>query len=386
MKEHKPLFDYEPLIVRSPGRINLIGEHTDYNEGFVMPAAIDKGITFRIAPARSATSVIYSENFNERYVVPAGALTPAPNHPWANYLLGVLHRLSAYADVPHFRCSLAGDLPIGSGMSSSAALECGFAFALNECFRLGIAKKELIHIAQWAEHHFAGVRCGIMDQFSSMMGKKDHAILLDCRSLDYRYLPLALNAYKLLLCNTNVRHSLASSEYNIRRAECEEGLAIMQGTYPGLTSLRGVTPAMLQEHASLMPVNVYNRCSYVVEEIARVQEAALDLENGNLASFGTKMFQTHEGLSGLYQVSCPELDFLVDQARQNNVAGARMMGGGFGGCTLNLIASGAVDAFTKSARKAYREKFGIELTTYPVEVGNGVSVIQSENYAYNTVR
>lgn len=371
-------FDYEPLVVRSPGRINLIGEHTDYNDGFVMPAAIDKGITFSIAPARSGKSVIYAENYGKAFTVPAGKLSPVKEPGWANYLLGVLHRIRERAVVPHFTCSFKGDLPIGAGMSSSAALECGFAFAINECFQLGIPKAELIVIAQWAEHNYAGVQCGIMDQFSSVMGKEDHAILLDCRSMEYRYLPLALEGYCLLLCDSHVKHSLASSEYNTRRAECEAGITIIREQYPDVRSLRDVTEEMLEEHASLLPLNIYLRCSYVVGENARVLQAAADLENGNLAAFGKKMYETHEGLSSVYAVSCRELDFLVDEARKcEAVLGARMMGGGFGGCTINLIERDAVDAFSVSLRQAYLDAFNLELSTYPVKVAGGTNVIHS---------
>lgn len=375
-------FDYEPLVVRSPGRINLIGEHTDYNDGFVMPAAIDKGITFSIAPSKDGKSVIYAENYGEVFTVPDGNLSPIKEPNWVNYLLGVLHKLRERATIPHFTCSFKGDLPIGAGMSSSAALECGFAFALNECFQLAIPKAELIVMAQWAEHNYAGVRCGIMDQFSSMMGKEDHAILLDCRSLAYRYLPLSLNEYTLLLCNSNVKHSLASSEYNTRRAECEEGIRIIQKKYPEVKSLRDVSINMIQEHPQLFSPEVYNRCRYVVEENIRVTQAATDLENGDLKAFGEKMFATHEGLSKQYAVSCKELDFLVEQAKQfEGVLGSRMMGGGFGGCTINLVALDSIDRFIKTLEPIYRNAFGIELSTYQVNVANGTAVVPE----YNTI-
>ena len=231
-------------------------------------------------------------------------------------------------------------------------------------------------MAQWSEHNYAGVKCGIMDQFSSMMGKDKHAFMLDCRSLEFEYLPLDLGDYTLLLCDTNVKHSLSSSEYNTRRSECQQGVAIISKKFPEVKSLRDVTPVMLTDCHQDMPAVIFNRCRFVVEENNRVVEASRDLKKGDLAAFGEKMFAAHEGLSNLYEVSCVELDYLVQLASASTgILGARMIGGGFGGCTLNLIHQNTLEAFIKAAKAAYRTKFGIEMSTYIVKPGKGTSVV-----------
>jgi galactokinase len=264
---------------------------------------------------------------------------------------------------------------MGAGLSSSASVECGFAFALNVLNHHAIDKKELIKIAQWSEHHFVGVKCGIMDQFASMMGSENQVILLDCRSLEYRYSPLELKDFTIVLCDSKVKHSLVDSEYNTRRNECEQGVAILKKYYPAVNSLRDVSENMVLEHKDELKGKVFDRCLYIVQEIARVQQASRDLENHDLQAFGKKMFETHEGLSKLYEVSCPELDFLVDEARKfSGVLGARVMGGGFGGCTINLVKKDEVGSFLSAVRQAYAEKFGIALETYIVNIKDGTSV------------
>lgn len=367
------LFKAEPILVRSPGRINLIGEHTDYNDGFVMPAAIDKEIIFAIAPSHDDQCLIFSEQYEQ--LVPVNLLTPKPvDEPgWANYVFGVLHQF-VQRDLPvgAFHCAFGGNIPTGAGLSSSAALECGFAFALNKLFNLKVPTTELIRMAQWSEHHFVGVKCGIMDQFASMMGKAGHVILLDCRSLEHRYFPINLGDYTILLCDSQVKHSLVASEYNQRRSECEEGVRVLQQHHPEVKSLRDVSPEWIEAHRDEFPGKVYQRCRYVVSEIARVQKASADLGRGDLAHFGQKMFETHDGLSKDYEVSCPELDFLVDQARHcKDILGARMMGGGFGGCTINLIHKTAVDRFIEETDRAYRSRFSVGLKTYRVSIEDG---------------
>ncbi len=371
------LFKAAPLIVTAPGRINLIGEHTDYNDGFVMPAAIDKGVAFAIAPSPDDQCLIFSQQYEELF--PVNLLTPRPvDEPrWANYLLGVLHQfVQRGLPVRPFCCLFGGDIPAGAGLSSSAALECGFAFALNELFQLQVPRQELVRIGQWAEHNFVGVKCGIMDQFASMMGKEGHAILLDCKSLEYKYAPLVLGDHTILLCNSGVKHALVNSEYNLRRSACEEGVALLQRHYPQVTSLRDVSAPMLEAHRGDLPEKVYQRCHYVVREIPRVVEASGDLERGDLMAFGRKMFETHAGLSRQYEVSCPELDFLVERARNcGDIPGARMMGGGFGGCTINLIRKAGLDDFVAETRTAYEERFSLPLETYPVNVGDGTRLV-----------
>jgi galactokinase len=371
------LFHREPLMVRSPGRINLIGEHTDYNEGFVMPAAIDREIIFAIALSPGSTASVYSMKHDEliRFHVDDPTKISAPF--WLNYLLGVVRQfVDKGFPVKPFYCVVGGDVPTGAGLSSSAALECGFAFALNQLHSYTIPTLELIHMAQWSEHHFVGVKCGIMDQFSSMMGSEGKAFVLDCRSLSYRYFPVDLKEYTIVLCDTSVKHSLAHSAYNERRAECEKGVAILEKYYPGIKSLRDVTIDMIDIHGKEFPEKVFDRCTYVVQENERVLAAASDLEKGDLLSFGKKMYASHEGLSKLYEVSCPELDFLVAQAKTvEGVIGSRMMGGGFGGCTINIVLKRKVDTFVTTLQEAYLKNFQHEMKSYVVALKNGTSII-----------
>ncbi|HRF35660.1 MAG TPA: galactokinase [Cyclobacteriaceae bacterium] len=371
------LFQSAPLLIHAPGRINLIGEHTDYNEGFVMPAAIRMGLNFAFGVSDQSQSSIYSLKYHQLHVLdlsnPAKVETPV----WVNYFLGIIDRLNTRGlKLDNFNCVFDGDLPTGAGLSSSAAMECGFVFGLNKLFNLGLTRLEMIYMAQWSEHNYAGVQCGIMDQFASMMGKANHAFILDCRSLEYEYLPLELGDYTLLLCDTNVKHTLASSEYNTRRNECQQGVKLISKKYPIVKSLRDVTQPMLQVCKEMLPEQIYNRCRFVVEENNRVVEAAHDLKQGDLAAFGKKMFLAHEGLSALYQVSCSELDFLVQFAKQETgVLGARMIGGGFGGCTLNIVHKNNSAPFLDSAKAAYHLKFGIEMSSYVVQPGAGTDVL-----------
>ena len=371
------LFRRDPLLVRSPGRINLIGEHTDYNDGFVMPAAIDKEIIFAIAPSGNNDSVIYSLKYNE--YVSVNLTNPEKiEHPkWANFLLGIIHQIvKDGCPIQPFNCVFGGEVPLGAGLSSSAALECGFAFSLNELFHFDIPRISLIKMAQWAEHNFVGVKCGIMDQFASVMGKEGHVILLDCRSLEYRYVPFDLQDYTLVLCDTKVKHSLVDSEYNTRREECEAGVRILKKHYKHIKSLRDVSSEMLQQNKKELPGKIFNRCIYVVDEIQRVQEASRDLESGDLRAFGKKMYETHNGLSKLYEVSCEELDFLVDESKKfDTVLGSRMMGGGFGGCTINIVKKNAVDHYLAHLTKVYYEAFSIEMPSYKVLVQDGTSLL-----------
>lgn len=373
------IFDQQPLIVRAPGRINLIGEHTDYNDGFVMPAAIDKETVFAIQASADDSTIIYSVKYDEQVVIDLKNPQPLEAPLWANYLLGVLRQL---VDRGHqlkpFRCVFGGNIPLGAGLSSSAALECGFAFALNELNQLQIPKTELAKIAQWSEHHFIGVKCGIMDQFASLMGKADHVILLDCRSLDYRLYPLQLKGFSLVLVDSHVKHSLVDSEYNTRRSECEQGVALLKQYYSYVNSLRDVSEDLLRKHRHEMAGKVFDRCLYVVQEILRVQQASKYLEQHDLVAFGKCMFETHSGLSNLYQVSCCELDFLVDTACEiPGVIGARMMGGGFGGCTINLVSNEGLATFRQQIASSYFNTFKIQTEPLVVKVMDGVGVSDS---------
>jgi len=376
-KRFLEIFKQDPLTVFAPGRINLIGEHTDYNEGFVMPAAIDMGIVFAISKSNNTHSRIYSHTFQEMIDLDPVRLEPIKSPVWANYLLGVLKSFASKAcPLQTFNCVFGGNIPVGAGLSSSAALECGFAFALNELFDLNVNKIDLILMAQWAEHHYAGVKCGIMDQFASVMGLEEHVLLLDCRSLEYQYFPIHLNDYRILICDTGVKHSLADSEYNVRRQECEYGVSVMKKRNPWIRSLRDATLEMINTSHDQLPQKVYQRCLYVLQENLRVREASQDLLEGNLLALGSKMYRTHEGLSIQYEVSCDELDFLVNQTlKWDAIIGSRMMGGGFGGCTINIIHFKETESFLSYIQPAYSIRFGKELKVYQVQPGDGVHII-----------
>ena len=366
------------VIVRAPGRINLIGEHTDYNKGFVFPAAIDKEIVFAMSPSQLPDSSLFALNINKGTVVNHGNLVPKASPSWVNFFTGVVAGLQARGfDIPPVNCVFGGDIPNGAGLSSSAALEVGFGTALQTLFGLDVKPWDIVHIAQKAEHEFVGVKCGIMDMFASKMGKKGHAMLLDCRSLAFDYFPVELGDFSLLLVDTQVKHSLASSEYNTRRQECEQGVELMKKRKPEATSLRDFTSQEVDQHATLLPDKVYNRCSFVVGEIERTQRAAEDLAKGDIRAFGDKMFKTHEGLSKDYEVSCAELDFLVEEARAfpDKIFGSRMMGGGFGGCTINIIHNEFVEEFRQKVNLSFTKKFQIAPSFIHVSIEDGASVL-----------
>lgn len=370
------IFNTEPILVKSPGRINLIGEHTDYNEGFVMPAAIDKAIYVAISKRDDNEIHLYSESYKELYQTSLSTVEKS-SKGWANYVLGVVDQiLKRGYQIDGFDLYLDGDVPLGAGLSSSAALECAAAFAIDHINNLGISKMDMALISQKAEHVFAGVNCGIMDQFASVFGKKDQAVMLDCRSMKYVYIPLKLDGYKLVLLNTNVKHSLADSAYNKRRAQCEQGVAWVKAHVPEVNSLRDVSLTMLEEYVKPKDSEVFAKCSYVVEEIERVIQAADQLAKGDLVALGNLMFATHDGLSKNYEVSCKELDFLVDFVRDfDGVLGARMMGGGFGGCTINIVKNEKIEVLISEIEKAYKNEFNVEPDAYIVETGEGSSLI-----------
>lgn len=376
-KKFYDAFSIESMIAAlSPGRINLIGEHTDYNDGFVLPAAIDKAIEVAVSKRDDTLIRLYAVEFNDMHEVRLADMAPHEKI-WPNYILGVAAQLVKRGyTIGGFDMALHGDIPVGAGLSSSAAVECAVVFALNKLFNLNIERKEMALIAQKAEHEFAGVRCGIMDQFASMFGKKGHVIKLDCRSLEYEYFPLDLKDYSIVLMDTQVKHSLASGEYNIRRSECEQGVAAIQKKYPLIKNLRDVSLQQVDECLANADSKVYNRCRYVVEEIDRLLQGTKDLEQGDILSFGKKMFATHEGLSKMYEVSCDELDILVDAVKNNPaVAGARMMGGGFGGCTINIVKDSAVAMLIDEVDKIYKTKTGIDLKAWKVSIEDGTHLI-----------
>lgn len=366
----------EPLVVRAPGRVNIIGEHTDYNDGFVLPAAIDKAAWVAITPRTDNNVLLFADEYQAFYDVSLSDLTPTSMH-WPNYILGVVDQLRRSGiTISGFNLLLAGDIPIGAGLASSAAVECATLFALNELYSLQLSKAEMVHIAQRAEHTFAGVNCGVMDMFTSLFGRKDQLISLDCRNLFYEYVPLDLKGYTLLLLNTNVHHRLSASEYNTRREQCEQGVAWVSEQVPSVQALRDVTTDMLDRYVEERDELIYHRCRYVVEENHRLLQACRDLRKGDIYSLGRRMFETHEGLSKQFEVSSPELDFLVDNVKNDPaVLGARMIGGGFGGCTINIVREDAIDDLVNRLTPDYEEQTGLTLSYYMVSVEEGASVV-----------
>nr|WP_294993667.1 galactokinase [uncultured Sediminibacterium sp.] len=368
-----------PLIVRSPGRVNIIGEHTDYNEGFVLPAAIDKAAYIAITLRYDDEIHLLAHDLNERFTIKLNELKPIGDVSWPNYILGAAAQFQNITgtQLKGFNALLTSDVPIGAGLSSSAAVECATVFALNTLLSSGIDRVSMVKMAQKAEHEYAGVLCGIMDQFASMMGKKDHVIKLDCRSLDYTYVPFQLQDIKVVLLNTNVKHSLASSEYNTRRQECNQAVSIIQQYIPSVRSLRDVTETMLNQYVQDDHPLVYQRSLFIVQEIQRLQDACIDLQKGDLFALGKKMYATHHGLSAMYDVSCKELDWLIQfvEARKE-VIGARMMGGGFGGCTINLIKENEIEKLLTEIKPAYETAMELPLTYYISSIENGTEIVQ----------
>jgi len=379
--EFEKHFNSQPLLIASPGRINLIGEHTDYNNGFVFPASIDKYIISAFSKSENGLTHIYSLDLNEYLVLDVNVLEKQEVGSWKNYILGVIDELHKRDSKPgNFNLVFGGNIPLGAGLSSSAALENSIVFGLNELFDLGLSKEEMIQVSMQAEHNFAGVKCGIMDQFSSMNGKKGQAIFLDCEDLSYELISLQLDKYQLLLVDTKVKHQLAASEYNKRKDECIEGLEVLKQKYEGLNSLRDVSLNQLLSQKHNLPEKIFQRCLFVIQENDRVIKAKSYIIEKNWINFGQLLFDSHHGLQHLYDVSCPELDFLVEEAKKNNtVIGSRMMGGGFGGCTLNLIRKDAVNEFSVDIVEKYKLKFNKAADVYEVNISNGTQILKQND-------
>ena len=364
------------VAVRSPGRVNLIGEHTDYNEGFVLPAAVDKAAHFIVTPGKRGECRIYAADLADHFSCSVGSIAKSEKS-WPNYLLGIISELQKDGHtIPGCDVVFGGDVPIGAGMSSSAAVECGFAFALNELFHLGLSKLDLARLGQRAENRFVGVQCGIMDQFVNIFGKDQKVLKIDCRSLEYEYFPFERTDLNIVLCETESKRSLASSEYNIRRQQCEAGVAILRKHEPKIRTLRDVSEELLAVHRGEMDDIILRRCLYVVHENARVLAACQDLQRNDFRSFGRKMYLSHAGLRDDYQVSSPDLDFLVEAASSiEGVLGARMMGAGFGGCTINLVEHNRVAVFTEEIRERYRRRSGKPNNVYVTRIESGTALV-----------
>lgn len=371
-RSFKDEFKTTPIVVFSPGRINLIGEHTDYNEGFVFPAAINKGIAIAIGKSDSNSSISYAVDMNELYELDIENIKPLQNGGWKNYVLGVVAEIQKLGkDIGNFNSVFAGNIPSGSGMSSSAALENSFVFGLNELFNLGLSKREMILVSQKAEHNFVGVKCGIMDQYASMFGVKDSALLLDCRSVESETYKIDFKDYKLMLINTNVKHDLSESAYNDRRKVCEKVSNLLE-----VKALRDASKEDLDHIKSEIPNEDYQKALYVINENNRVKKFAKAIEKNDIEVLGNLLYQSHEGLSNNYKVSCDELDFLVQCAKENpKVLGSRMMGGGFGGCTINLVEKDAFKTFKKNVSIEYRKAFGTDCSVYDVKLSQGTRLV-----------
>ena len=368
-------FNSEPRLFYSPGRINLIGEHIDYNDGFVMPAAINKGIFFAIALNNSEKINFHSIDFDESISLSLSEVKKMDS--WKNYVLGIVDEFKKLnLPVQGFDCVFGGNIPIGGGMSSSAALEGGVSFGLNSLCNFQMDRKQLALLGQRAEHNFPNVKCGIMDQYANMMGKENTVILLDCKNVTNEYIPLNIEGYEIVLINTKVHHSLAASQYNQRRKECEKGMEILKKELH-VVSFRDIKSAEeLLPYKEQMGDEVYRRCLFVVEEILRTKKAGQLLKQNDTIGFGKLMFQTHYGLKNLYEVSCAELDYLVDAAEKNpDVIGSRLMGGGFGGCTINIVKEEGVDKFLSEVLPAYKKEYNIDAENYQVKIEDGTCEI-----------
>jgi galactokinase len=348
-----------PWLFRAPGRVNLIGEHTDYNDGFVMPAAIEYYTWTAAAPRTDSALSVYSEQFDERVEFSLDELAAPPSKHWSDYVRGVAAVLQAAGhELRGANLMISSEVPLGAGLSSSAALEVSAALAITSISEIELPPLELARLCQLAEHQYAGTRCGIMDQFISIFGQAAHALMLDCRSLNYSLLPLPKDM-RVVICNTQVKHELAGGEYNRRRADCETGVARLRQHNPKITALRDVSPEFLERHKSEMPEVVYKRCRHVVGENQRVLSAAAALKSRDMTGFGKLMYASHASLRDDYEVSCEELDLLVEIASgMQGVYGARMTGGGFGGCTVNLVEIQAVSGFERKVSQLYQEKTG----------------------------
>ncbi len=364
-------FGTEGVLYTSPGRVNLIGEHTDYNGGFVFPGAIDKGIVAKIRLNGTDKVRLLSVDYDERAEFGLKE-EDKPEQAWARYVFGVCREtIKRGGKVEGFDAAFAGDVPLGAGLSSSAALESTFAFAINDLFHNGIDLFELAKIGQSTEHNYCGVNCGIMDQFASCFGKAGSLIRLNCKTLEYKYFPFNPEGYRLVLVDSCVKHELASSAYNDRRKSCETAAAAIRENHPEVEFLSDAKRIWLDEVREKISEEDFMRAEYVIGEVQRVLDVCDALERGDYVTVGEMMYQTHFGMSRLYEVSCEELDFLNSLARKCDVTGSRVMGGGFGGCTINLVKDELYEPFINAAKEQFTAKFGHEPKIYDVVISDG---------------
>ena len=372
-------FNYK-ILVESPGRINLIGEHIDYNGGNVLPASIDKKIFLYFKKnLKNSTCKVNSIHYNELITFELNEEKKELNSNWKNYIFGVVHYLKKLKgdQLDGFECIIDSNLPLGSGISSSSALVCGLIKGLNDLFKLQISNHEMINISQKVEHNFIGVKGGIMDQFAIFFGKKDKIILLNCNNLNLKMIDSKFSPYKFLLLNTNVNHNLSSSDYNTRVKECESALKKIKIENKKLSCLANAPEDYIIKNEPLFTKNEFKRALYVSQENQRVLKSTKLLKSSNLVDFGKIMYKSHEGLKNLYEVSCKELDFLVDYSKKYNyVLGSRMMGGGFGGCTINLIKEDYIKSYIKIVSEKYLNKFKKKLTSIEVSIEDGIKTIK----------
>lgn len=365
-------FSKNGWIFASPGRINIIGEHTDYNKGFVLPAAINQYFYAVIQKNDLRQCRVFSENFHQFENFSIDEACPT-SKLWAKYFYGVIQEMKKIGkEVQGVDVLVSSEIPFGAGLSSSAALTSTFGFALNKLFQLNLSRFDLALIGQKTEHNYIGVKCGLMDQFASLFGKENQLILLDCNDYSHHYTPFISSDIKIVLFDSQVKHSLAHTEYNLRRQDCENGLKILQTIDPTITMLRNFDETLLEENANKFPPKILNRCRFVLQENNRVHRVCESLKNNDIQEFGKAIFESHEGLRDLYEVSCSELDFLVETARNTKgIIGARMMGGGFGGCTLNFVQQNNYDEFVDTVKIKFEKKYQKEAKYYEIQIGNG---------------
>jgi galactokinase len=375
-EQFQQYFGNQCRIAASPGRVNLIGEHTDYNQGFVLPGAIDRNVHVAFASNKDLKLNLVAPAFGEKFSFSLDDMHPVKG--WPTYLLGMTYMVMPDKKLPHgMDILITGNIPVGAGMSSSAALCSAFGLALNDFFQLGLAKMEIALAAQKTEHQFAGVKCGIMDPFASLHGKSGHLMKLDCRSLEFEYIPFYFPDIRIILVNSMVSHSLASSEYNLRRQQCEKAVSILQKYEPGILSLRDLKPALLEAHKDEMEEVVYKRCHFILEENQRLLNGCEYLKNNDLDAFGKLMYASHSGLSNDYEVSCPESDFLVEVIKKlKGVKGARQMGGGFGGCIITLVEVNEAENFIQDIQSKYELKYRKTPECYVMNISDGANIIK----------